>query len=130
MGSIPRKFGGHNLDGVKALKKSLLALNRDIVLVMAMMEDKAYEECIREITPIAKKVIATEVDMPRCLKAEKLSDIASSMNVTVIVNTNPQDALKKALEIADGALVCVCGSLFLAGEIRKNFSKTKNNACK
>ncbi len=122
--------GGHNLDGVKALKKSLLALNRDIVLVMAMMEDKAYEECIREITPIAKTVIATEVDMPRCLKAEKLSDIVNSMNVTVIVNTNPQDALKKALEIADGALVCVCGSLFLAGEIRKNFPKTKNNACK
>ena len=68
--------------------------------------------------------------MPRCLKAEKLSDIASSINVPVIVNTNPQDALRTALEISDDAAVCVCGSLFLAGEIRKNFPKTKNNTCK
>ena len=122
--------GGHNIDGIRALKKSLLALNREIILVMAMMEDKAYEECIREIAPIAKTVVATEVNMPRCLKAEKLSDIASSMNVPVIVNTNPQEALRTALEISDDAAVCVCGSLFLAGEIRKNFPKTKNNTCK
>ncbi|MGN0106760.1 MAG: bifunctional folylpolyglutamate synthase/dihydrofolate synthase [Hominilimicola sp.] len=122
--------GGHNMDGIKALRKSLLDLNREIILVMAMMQDKAYEECIREIAPIAKTVVATQVDMPRCLKAEKLSDIVKSMNVPVVVNTNPQEALKKALEIADSALVCVCGSLFLAGEIRKNFSKRKNNACK
>ena len=122
--------GGHNIDGIRALKKSLLALNREIILVMAMMEDKAYDECIREIAPIAKTVVATEVNMPRCLKAKKLSDIASSMNVPVIVNTNPQDALRTALEISDDAAVCVCGSLFLAGEIRKNFPKTKNNTCK
>lgn len=122
--------GGHNIDGIRALKKSLLALNREIILVMTMMEDKAYEECIREIAPIAKTVVATEVNMPRCLKAEKLSYIASSMNVPVIVNTNPQDALRTALEISDDAAVCVCGSLFLAGEIRKNFPKTKNNTCK
>ena len=32
--------GGHNIDGIKALKKSLLSLNRDIVLVIAMMEDR------------------------------------------------------------------------------------------
>ena len=122
--------GGHNIDGIRALKKSLLNLNREIILVMAMMQDKAYEECIREIAPIAKTVVATEVDMPRCLRAEKISDIIKSMNLPVIVNTNPHKALQNALEIADGALVCVCGSLFLAGEIRKNFPKTKNNACK
>ena len=117
--------GGHNLDGVKALKKSLLALNREIILVMAMMQDKAYEECIREIATIAKTVVATEINMPRCLSAEKISDIVTSMNVPVIVNTNPQDALRIALGISDGALVCVCGSLFLAGEIRKNFPKNQ-----
>ncbi len=46
--------GGHNIDGIKALKKSLLSLNRDIVLVIAMMEDKDYKACIREISPVAK----------------------------------------------------------------------------
>ena len=48
--------GGHNIDGIKALKNSLLSLNSDIVLVIAMMEDKDYKACIREISPIAKAV--------------------------------------------------------------------------
>lgn len=122
--------GGHNIDGIRALKKSLLNLKRDIVLVMAMMQDKSYEECIREIAPIAKAVAATELDMPRCLRAEEISDIVKSMNIPAIVNTNPQEALHTAIEISDGGIVCVCGSLFLAGEIRKNFTKTKNNTCK
>ena len=115
--------GGHNMDGIQALKKSLLSLDKDIILVVAMMEDKDYENCIKEIVPIAKAVIATELDMPRCLKAEKTAEIAESMNITAFVNTNPQDALKQALAICDKKIVCVCGSLYLAGEIRKIFNK-------
>lgn len=117
--------GGHNLDGIQALKKSLLSLNKDIVLVMAMMEDKDYESCIKELIPIADTVIGTELNMPRCLKAEKIAEIAESMNITAFVNTNPQDALKQALAICDKKIVCVCGSLYLAGEIRKIFNKNK-----
>lgn len=117
--------GGHNIDGIQALKKSLLSLDKDIVLVMAMMEDKDYESCIKELIPIADTVIATELNMPRCLKAEKIAEIAESMNITAFVNTNPQDALKQALAICDKKIVCVCGSLYLAGEIRKIFNKNK-----
>ena len=87
--------GGHNIDGIKALKKSLLSLNRDIVLVIAMMEDKDYKACIREISPVAKAVFATQLDMP----------------------------LQNALDFSDNSIVCVCGSLYLAGEIKKNFHK-------
>lgn len=117
--------GGHNIDGIQALKKSLLSLDKDIVLVMAMMEDKDYESCIKELIPIADTVIGTELNMPRCLKAEKIAEIAESMNITAFVNTNPQDALKQALAICDKKIVCVCGSLYLAGEIRKIFNKNK-----
>ncbi|MBQ8300840.1 MAG: hypothetical protein IJX57_02605, partial [Clostridia bacterium] len=82
-----------------------------------------YESCIKEIIPIAKTVVATELSMPRCLKAQKITEIAESMNITAFVNTNPQDALKEALAISDKKIVCVCGSLYLAGEIRKIFNK-------
>ena len=115
--------GGHNIDGIKALKKSLLSLNRDIVLVIAMMEDKDYKACIREISPVAKAVFATQLDMPRCLSSEKISDIIGSMNIPVFVNNNPKDALQNALDFSDNSIVCVCGSLYLAGEIKKNFHK-------
>lgn len=110
--------GAHNLDGIKALKQSLLELNQPVTLVMAMMEDKAYEECIREIAPIASRFIATEIDMPRCLKAEKIAEIAGDAEAIPDVN--------KALEAAQngaGGVVCVCGSLYLAGEVRKLLKK-------
>ena len=115
--------GGHNIDGIKALKKSLLSLNRDIVLVIAMMEDKDYKACIREISPVAKAVFATQLDMPRCLSSEKISDIIGSMNIPVFVNNNPKDAFQNALDFSDNSIVCVCGSLYLAGEIKKIFHK-------
>lgn len=120
--------GAHNIDGIRALKHSLLSLNRDIILITAMMEDKDYNSCICEIAPIAKAVIATELDIPRCVKAEKIAAIINSINISVTVNTNPEQALYDALHAAkSGAygkntVICICGSLFLAGETRKFFS--------
>ena len=110
--------GGHNIDGIKALKKSLLKLEKPVILVMAMMEDKSCTECVNEIISVADYFIATELDMPRCLKAEKLFELSNS-NGEVI--TNCTEAVQKALALAgDDKLVCICGSLYLAGEIRKN----------
>jgi dihydrofolate synthase/folylpolyglutamate synthase len=116
--------GGHNMDGIRALKKSLEDLKRDVVLVIAMMEDKDYENCIRYLVPAAKSVVATELDMPRCLVAERIFDIVSELGIPVQVIKNPISALDEAIKISDNAVVCVCGSLYLAGEIRKKFTKS------
>ena len=116
--------GGHNIDGIKALKKSLRSLYKNVILVMAMMEDINYEECIKEIAPAARMLIATELNMPRCLKAEKLADFARGINSEVVVEDNTENAVKRALkEAGDEEIVCICGSLYLAGEARKIFSK-------
>ena len=106
--------GAHNLDGIIALKQSLLTLKKPVTLVMAMMEDKAYEECIKEIAPVAARFIATEIDMPRCLKAKKTAQIAGSTEII----PDLRQAVKAAVAGCDG-VVCVCGSLYLAGEARK-----------
>lgn len=110
--------GGHNIDGIRALKKSLLALNKDIILVMAMMEDKSTKECMEEIAPIAKYIITTEIDMPRCLGAEDLASYAGQKSESI---KNPISAVKRAMNMSEeNDVVCVCGSLYLAGEIKKN----------
>lgn len=112
--------GGHNIDGIKALKKSLCSLYKNVVAVMAMMEDKDYGECIREISRIARKVIVTELDMPRCVKADKLAAAARGINADVIVENNVENAVNRALKEAGAEeIVCICGSLYLAGEARK-----------
>ena len=117
--------GAHNADGIHALKKSLAAVSGDITVVMAMMEDKAWEECVKEMRPVAKHFIATELNMPRCLKAEKIAEAAGNAEVIKDV----QSALSAALA-DEHSVVCVCGSLYLAGEARKYFNNRQNNACK
>ena len=117
--------GAHNPDGIRALKKSLAGINKDITVVTAMMEDKAWEECVREISALAKRFIATELDMPRCLKAEKIASAVKNAEVIKDVNA----ALDAALSGNTG-VVCVCGSLYLAGEAVKYFNNRQNNTCK
>ncbi len=108
--------GGHNPDGVRMLKESLIKEGRDITLVMGMCADKDYEECVRDIVPIAKKVIATELKMERALKATDIKAVCDSVNVPCEIERDVKTAIEKA--IATGNLVCICGSLYLVGEAR------------
>lgn len=116
--------GGHNPSGIAELKKSLAETKRPVILVMAMMEDKNYAECITEIAPIAKKIYATQIDYPRCLKVNLLAEIAKKYCGDTQVFENAKNAVKTAICNADeNDLVCVCGSLYLVGLIRNYFNK-------
>lgn len=109
--------GAHNPDGISALVHSLAALGKPIIFVTAMMRDKAWHKSAEIIGAAAQKVIVTEIPMPRCLPAHELAAEFARCE------TEPDciKAVQKALVYADGnAVVCVCGSLYLAGEVRKN----------
>lgn len=114
--------GGHNPDGIRALKRSLISLDKPVIIVIAMMEDKACGECINEISEIADTLITTELSMPRCEKADILLSRSKKDGIAI---TDCNRAVKYALDIAkNNSVVCVCGSLYLAGEIRKSFKQT------
>lgn len=118
--------GAHNIDGIFALKKSLKSLYKNSVVVMAMMEDKQLETCVREIASSSRLFIATELDMPRCAKAKTLAEISRSIKADTIVETDIEKAINTAIN-ACGAneLVCICGSLYLAGEAKKILKNSK-----
>ncbi len=110
--------GAHNPDGVSALIESLKKLNRDVIFVVCMMEDKDLSKNAHLISDFAKKVIVTEIDIPRCKKAEALAEHFDNP----IVNEKLENAIKEALLIAENDdIVCICGSLYACGEIRKIF---------
>ena len=111
--------GSHNPDGVLQLKKDLLKQNRSITLVVAMMEDKECEECVRIMSEITNDVIVTALNMPRCKNPHDLAHEFLKHKITPEIRENAKDATKLALSKKN--LVCVCGSLYLAGEIRKIF---------
>ena len=114
--------GAHNPDGAKALVSSLKTLKRPVVLLTAMMSDKNVAECVQTLSPSAIAVVATEVAMERSLPAEDLAALFRGNGATqVFVQPDTEAALKKARKLADenNAVLCVCGSLYLAGEIRR-----------
>ena len=57
--------------------------------------------------------------MPRCMKAEELALLFPDCDI----EKDSIQAVKKAIsKVPDDELICVCGSLYLAGEIRGEFA--------
>lgn len=111
--------GAHNPDGVSALLASLKTLKRPVHFVVAMMQDKNFEKSAKMIDGFGGKVTVTQVDMPRCLKASDFKNYFSAP----LCEENPVKAVENALKTAEnGEIVCVLGSLYLAGKIRKEFT--------
>ena len=110
--------GGHNIDGIRALKSALKTDGRKYGVVIAMMSDKAVGECVREIGKDAEFVIATEIDMPRCEKAETLAEYAKSASAEPDLKKAIDKAVRK---IPKDGILCICGSLYFAAEARKEF---------
>lgn len=110
--------GSHNLPAAVSMCESLRKLNKPVYFCVAMMEDKDYSGYVKELSAIAKSVITTEIQMPRCLKATKLQEEFSKYNVPVKAEGDPKCAVLEALSMADDGIVCVCGSLYFAGEMR------------
>ena len=116
--------GGHNLDGIRALKGSLAEENKNIVLVMAMMRDKSWEICVHTIAGAAKHIVATELGMERALTARELKRAADNTGTPCTAEPDVRLAIEKASELAgESGIVCICGSLYLAGEARRILKK-------
>ena len=110
--------GAHNPDGAAALLLHL-PTDRPIAAVLAMMEDKDIDGYLCQVLPRCRRVIATTVPgMGRALSAEDLAAAARKYCPDVTAEPNPHRALAAAK--ADGDFVLVCGSFYLAREIRKD----------
>lgn len=112
--------GAHNESGSVSLKKYLP--KRNITAVIGMMKDKDVDAYLKNIAPCCKKIIVTEPSNPRSMNAEKLAEFACKYCNNVEIEKNPKNAVNKALKNYDFLLVC--GSFFLARDIRKDLIKT------
>lgn len=109
--------GGHNADGALRLADSLKALGSRINIVAAVMSDKAVPEFVKALSPAAASVITTEIAMPRCLPARLLAAEFEKNGVHAESIPNVKAAVDTAL--SREGITCVCGSLYLAGEVRR-----------
>jgi dihydrofolate synthase/folylpolyglutamate synthase len=113
----------HNVASAAALVETLIAsfppLRR--VLVFAGSTDKDVPGMFRLMAPHFASLIATRyTDNPRAIPTEQLAGMWSDVaTAPVRVCATPAEALEEARrEAGEDGLVCITGSVFLAGEVR------------
>ena len=120
--------GAHNPDGVRALVRSLAAVDvpKPTVGVLAIMRDKGYDEMLDGFVPLLDAAVCTQASEPRSLSAAKLAAALRAAAVRggialprIHVETDPHRALALARESAGpGGSVLIGGSLFLLEDLR------------
>ncbi|MDO4618366.1 MAG: folylpolyglutamate synthase/dihydrofolate synthase family protein [Clostridia bacterium] len=109
----------HNPDGITALIKALPEEYKKTA-VIAMMQDKAIDDVLEILKDEFQKFIVTEIDMPRCEKAEVISEKLIKMGKSVKTVSD----LKTALTMAENEeFSVILGSVYLAGEAIKRYSQ-------
>lgn len=117
--------GAHNPAGVATLCRALEDdfHYRKLILVFGVLGDKNYRLMVKRLFPLADRVIVTRPPCGRALDPEALLSVASEFNRNVEVVQNPGDALRQAFFLAhEDDLICVAGSLYLVGEIKKIYA--------
>jgi folylpolyglutamate synthase/dihydrofolate synthase len=113
--------GGHNPNGVSALANTLRELkNASVMLVMGMLQDKDYKTSLSIIAPLAERIWAVDVPNPRTLSAEDFAAVAGEYCGNV-VSAELSAAVREAVACAKaaGGVAVICGSLYLAAEVRE-----------
>jgi dihydrofolate synthase/folylpolyglutamate synthase len=114
--------GAHNPAGALMLRDHLDQFApRPLVLIFGAMKDKRLEQLAEILFPGVDHVVVTTIRNPRAAPAELLRQIARRFvsDERIAVGGSSDEALRIALEKASASgLICVTGSLYLAGELR------------
>nr|WP_314465329.1 folylpolyglutamate synthase/dihydrofolate synthase family protein [uncultured Clostridium sp.] len=112
--------GCHNPEGAKALQDSLYKLpSQRLTVIMGVLADKDYNVMVKEIASLAHHFIAVTPDNPRALASQSLALTAKAYCSNVYNFDEMRQALDFATEITmQSDSICVCGSLYLAQQIR------------
>lgn len=122
--------GAHNPNGLTAFARTVRTLypNGDKTLVIGMLADKDSTS-VHLLEGMFRRIIVTDIDNPRALPAEQLAERLSGIAPEITVENDPHQAVDRALSYGDD--VFICGSLYLAGEIRPYLiNKLKESAGK
>ncbi len=122
--------GAHNPNGIQALQKAIKEFlgKKRIICIMGMLADKDIESAISLLPDLFEKVYTVPVDNPRAIGANELAKMFAVHNIAATAYETPYSAFDSAYEEAKtaGSAVLICGSLYLAGEIRPYVLKRIN----
>ena len=115
--------GAHNPAGISSLCSSLLTdfSYRRLIVVFGVLRDKDYAGMLKKLLPLVDKIVLTKPKVERAACTEDLLSVASLHHGNIEVVDDSAEALDRARFLAGADdLVCVTGSLYLVGEIKKH----------
>lgn len=108
----------HNPGGAKALVKSLKTMYPSLkfTFLIGMLVDKDHSRFIRELTPLARKFIVTEIESERAIGAKALAKKVSRIFPGAV---RTEKDFRKAYKdlLNEDKPACIAGSLYLTGEV-------------
>lgn len=117
--------GAHNPMKIDSLVAALkgYASGKKVVFIFASKKDKNVEEMIRKLSPLASKFYFTSfsstTDFGKNMSYNP-DELKQFTDVDSTIIGNAVDAYSKALsEAKKGDIICITGSLYLAGELRQ-----------
>lgn len=122
--------GAHNVNGITAFRNATKNFTQEKrALLVGMLKDKDIENSLSLLEGMFDVVFVTDIDNPRNMDCYELADICKKYFEKVVVISNPETAFDTAYDIAkeNEYTLCICGSLYLAGELRPHIiEKTEN----
>lgn len=116
--------GAHNPAGMATLCRVLEKdfSGRRLILIFSALADKNYCQMLRRIGPLARQIFLPPLKTNRAASPQMLADILKRRDCPARISESVQDAVGRALQMAGkNDLICACGSLYLAGEIKQLF---------
>lgn len=115
--------GAHNPSGAAALEQVLMALRSEgwgaITVLMGMLADKDWQSAAERIARCADGFIAVTPENPRALSGERLAQHAGQFCARCEWHEPPEQAAVEAFaSLREGGVLVVCGSLYLAAQLR------------
>lgn len=116
--------GSHNADGIDAFVETAekMLSGKKLICIFSMLKDKEYPYALSRLKHITDDLILTEIASPRRATADELYIEADGKFKNIYIEKNNEDAVKKALSLAekDDVIVAI-GSLYMLGDIKKAF---------
>ena len=119
--------GAHNPGGAAALSKAIrehLSGQRKVA-VMGMLADKDVDTVLSQLAPLFDRVVTVAPPNPRAMTAADLAKRMAAYGIPAEAQEDYSAAFRKAKAYAAAydppAAIVICGSLYMASEMRQTF---------
>ncbi len=129
--------GAHNRKAARLLadhlRSHVVRKGRNLTLVIGILNDKPYAAMLKNLVPLADRIIMTKAGTERSIDPEVLKTAAHAhTTVEITTVTDVGDACDLAINTSKKTdTVCICGSLYVAGEAREKIeADLKTGKCR